>query len=360
VSLINTANMQPCRPVGRAVFRHVARHPLGLFLACLIIFGSRSSGLARDDSDSLYDNIGLGYLTAPSLSPGHILRPSSLFVLPAGGPEGSRRIDFDVHWANIWNYEPDEYLIDGEWVRSNIRFSYALKDTLSLGVAVPIIGRTGGFADPLIENFHNTFHFGNANRDEFPQNRYLISAYTNGGSRTIVKGDSWGIGDVSLFMAARISEGNGILPALLVQGQISLPSGDEYELRGLGAPSIAISTVASKRLGGSPFILFGGLGFQYCPADDINGLELHNEEWAGLAGLEYQYTPALSLIAQCLVSSPVAKDYYAFSDPTHEVSVGFKWRVTRHTTMEFAVVENILIFNNSADIGVHLCFGRNL
>ncbi|MFA5043644.1 MAG: DUF3187 family protein [Kiritimatiellia bacterium] len=308
----------------------------------------------------MYDNIGLGYLTAPSLSPGHILRPSSLFVLPAGGPEGSRRIDFDVHWANIWNYEPDEYLIDGEWVRSNIRFSYALKDTLSLGVAVPIIGRTGGFADPLIENFHNTFHFGNANRDEFPQNRYLISAYTNGGSRTIVKGDSWGIGDVSLFMAARISEGNGILPALLVQGQISLPSGDEYELRGLGAPSIAISTVASKRLGGSPFILFGGLGFQYCPADDINGLELHNEEWAGLAGLEYQYTPALSLIAQCLVSSPVAKDYYAFSDPTHEVSVGFKWRVTRHTTMEFAVVENILIFNNSADIGVHLCFGRNL
>ena len=106
--------------------------------------------------------------------------------------------------------------------------------------------------------------------------------------------------------------------------------------------------------------MFGGLGFQYCPADDIAGLELHREEWAGLAGLEYQYTLALSLVAQCLGSSPVAKDYFAFSDPTHEVSVGFKWHIMRYTTVEFALVENILIFDNSADIGVHLCFGRNL
>jgi len=118
--------------------------------------------------------------------------------------------------------------------------------------------------------------------------------------------------------------------------------------------------VTSKRLGRSPFILFGGLGFQYCTADDLNGLELHKEEWAGLAGFEYQYTPKLSLIAQYLGSSPVAKDFFAFSDPTHEVSVGFKWRITRDTTVEFAVVENILIFNNSADIGVHLCFGIDL
>ncbi len=323
-----------------------------------MFFQAGSIGLS-DNIESV-DNIGLGYLTAPSMSPGHILRFSSLFVLPAGGPEGSRRIDFDVHWANIWNYEADEYMIDGEWIRSNIRFSYALEDTLSFGLAVPIIGRTGGFADPLIEQFHNTFHFGNANRDEFPQNRSLISGYTNGGSHIVTEGDSWGIGDVSLFMVSRISNGNGILPAVLVQGQISLPSGDENELRGLGAPSIALSAVASKRLGGSPFILFGGLGFQYCPADDIADLELHHEEWAGLAGLEYQCTSALSLVAQYLGSSAVAKDYFAFSDPTHEVSVGFKWRIMRDTTMEFAMVENILIFDNSADIGVHLCFGRNL
>ena len=77
-------------------------------------------------------------------------------------------------------------------------------------------------------------------------------------------------------------------------------------------------------------------------------------------GLEYQYTPSLSLIAQYLGSSPVAKDYFAFSGPTHEVSVGFKWHIMRYTTVEFALVENILIFDNNADIGVHLCFGRNL
>lgn len=343
-----------------AAFRHAVRRPLGPLLVCLTILGSRSSTLARDDSDRLYDNIGLGYLIAPSLSSGNIFRPSSLFVLPAGGPAGSRRIDFDAHWANIWNYEPDEYMIDGEFIRYNIQFSYALKDTLAFGLAVPIIGRTGGFADHLIENFHDAFNFGNAHRDEFPRNRSLISVRANDGSNVIAKGDSWGLGNVSLFMASRVADGNDILPAILVQGQISLPSGDEDELRGLGAPSIALSAVASKRLGGSPFILFGGVGFQYCTADDVAGLEFYNEVWTGLAGLEYQYTPSLSLVAQYLGSSPVAKDYFAFSEPTHEVSVGFKWRITRYTTVEFAVVENILILDNSADIGVHLRFGRNL
>lgn len=342
------------------IFRCDTRHPPAPFLVCLIIVGFQGSIIARDNSDSSYDNIGLGYLTAPSLSPGHILRPSSLFVLPICSSEGLYRIDLDTHWANIWNYEPDEYLIDGEWIRNNIRFSYALKDTLSLGLVVPIIGRTGGFADSFIEDFHNTVNFGNAHRDEFPQNNSLTGGNSNGQKLIVSKGDSWGIGDVSLFMASRLSDGNDILPALLMQGQISLPSGEENELRGLGSPSIALSAVAAKRMGGSPFIVFGGLGFLYCPSDEIAGLELHNDEWTGLAGLEYEFTTSLALITQYLRSSPVAKGYFAFSDPSHEISVGFKWRITRSTTVEFAVVENVLIFDNSADIGVHLCFGSSL
>ena len=266
----------------------------------------------------------------------------------------------DLHWANIWNYRPDEYLIDGEWIRSNIRLTYAQTDALSYGIAVPIVGRTGGFADPLIEDFHKAFRLGNANRQDFPQNRSLVSIRTDGVDHTIVEGESWGIGDVSGFVSSRLTEGTRVLPAITVQAQVSLPSGDKDELRGTGAASAALGAVVSKRLGDSPFLMFGGVGSEYCPADEIAGVEVHKDDWSGLGGITYEYSPTLSVIAQYLVSSAVAKEAFAFSKPCHEVSVGLKWRVTAQGILEFAVVENVAIFENSADIGVHLCFGTVL
>ena len=106
--------------------------------------------------------------------------------------------------------------------------------------------------------------------------------------------------------------------------------------------------------------MFGGVGSEYCPADEIAGVQVYKDEWSGLGGITYEYSPTLSLIAQYLASSPVAKEAFAFSKPCHEVSVGLKWRVTAQGILEFAVVENVAIFENSADIGVHLCFGTVL
>lgn len=69
------------------------------------------------ENDTTGLNTGLGYLTAPSLAPGHFLMPASFFVLPEFGINGANRFDVDVHWANVWNYDPDNYVIDTEWVR---------------------------------------------------------------------------------------------------------------------------------------------------------------------------------------------------------------------------------------------------
>jgi len=106
--------------------------------------------------------------------------------------------------------------------------------------------------------------------------------------------------------------------------------------------------------------MFAGLGFSYCPSDEIGALQLRKEEYSGLIGWEYEVSPSLSLIVQYLGSSPVAEDYAAFSEPCHEVSAGFKWRIKDAVVMEFAVTENVAIFKNSTDIGAHLSFARQL
>jgi hypothetical protein len=260
----------------------------------------------------------------------------------------------------VWNYKPNEYMIDGEWIRSSFRYSYAVKDDTSVGLAVPVIGRMGGFADSSIEWFHSAVGLENANREQFTRNRSLITVTDQGVNRVVAEGESWGIGDVSAFVVSSLTEGTHGLPAVTVQGEVFLPTGNEDELRGMGAPAISLSSVASKRLWASPLISYLGVGIQYCDADDVAMIRIRDEQVSGLAGLEYQYSPTLSVLLQYLISSPVAKHYYALAKPSHEVSFGFKWRVGSDATLELAMVENIVVFKNSVDIGVHLAFGRRL
>lgn len=335
------------------------RAGIALAVACGCLTGAPHS-VSAGSGDLSGENTGLGYLTAPSLSPGHILRPSSIFVLPVLGAKGEERLDFDFHWGNVWNYTPDEFMIDGEWIRSSLRYSYGLKDTLSVGVAVPVMGRMGGFADPAIETFHKAFGLGDGGQQSFPVNQSWIAFNTPGATNVVAEGDSWGLGDLSVFGTVRLTPGTYVWPAVTVQGEVFFPTGDQDELRGMGAPAVALSSVASKRLWGSPCISFLGVGFQYCDSDDLSIIEFRDVQYSGLAGLEYQYSKAFCLMLQYLVSSPVAKDYFAFSESSHEVSAGIKWRAGNGSSLELAVVENVAVFKNSADIGLHLAFGRSL
>ena len=89
-----------------------------------------------------------------------------------------------------WNYETNHYLLDGEWWRLDTRLQYAFKEDMALGVAIPFVGQTGGFADGGIERFHKTFGFDNANRATFPRNQSLEQVTTGSVTRTILEGDT--------------------------------------------------------------------------------------------------------------------------------------------------------------------------
>ena len=67
-------------------------------------------------------------------------------MYPDPSPKGTLNIAADVHWGNVWAYDSDRYLIDGEWTRWNTTVCYTLEDALSVGVLIPVVGRSGGFA----------------------------------------------------------------------------------------------------------------------------------------------------------------------------------------------------------------------
>ena len=141
---------------------------------------------------------------------------------------------------------------------------------------------------------------------------------------------------------------------------MSFPTGNSDELRGLGALSVAVSVVASKRLGATPLLASLGLGAEYSEANDVLIMTCRNAQYTGLVGLEYQQSRSFSLLLQYLITSPAARDFLPFSEPTHEVDAGFKWRLGRNSVMELALVENLFILENSADVGMHFSFCQRL
>jgi hypothetical protein len=339
----------------------IVRRFLNAFIISFLLFGPFAIFASGSDSD--FETPGLGYLTAPSMSLGHFLRPSTLFLPPECLRKGEWNFDIDFNWANVWNYDAPHFLIDCELIRSDQRVYYALEDGLIAGLSVPVIGRTSGFADSFIEHFHQTFHLDNELRNQFPRNRSIIEIINEDGEHIVLaRGDCWGIGDISAFAAWQVIPACRYPFSLALHFQLYAPTGEVKQLRGFGKPAVATGAIITKPVLSGRLIGFVGGGYFYSPADRVEGtdIELSESVYTLLAGCEVRVRRNLSILVQALMSSPVTENYYAFASPSNEISSGIKWQIAEHSILEFGILENIIEFRNSPDFGFHLSLGKRL
>lgn len=299
------------------------------------------------------DGVGLGHLDVRSLSPGHLLRPNVTLMGTEPLAAGGWMVRTGGALGNLWLHRKGAYTIDGEWVALDVRLGHAISEDLRLSVSLPVLGRTGGFADGAIEGFHDVFGLGNAGREEHPRNQLLMDMDGDGNGRR-VDSEAWGIGDIPVFASWRITPFGGRGPTVFLGGGASLPSGDETNLEGLGVPLWGASVLAFQRIGRSAWTLYGGGSVSYADVEEVFGIRLHPTEASGLLGLQARLGADTAILAQYLHTSPVARDYYSFSDSTHELHLGVKRRVGPDTVVELAFLENVVRFNNSMDVGVAL------
>jgi len=296
---------------------------------------------------------GLGHLSLRTVSPGHLLRPNVGY--PCIEQLGPRQwlLRSALTLGNVWLHRKDAYVVDGEWLVADFVVSYGLTDQSRVSVGLPIIRRGGGFGDVAIETFHNTLGIGNAHREDHPRNRMRMDVLGPEGRRKVIAGDAWGVGDVPVFLSLRLREPGEHMPVVYVQVGCTLPTGRAEELFGLGRPLWGASVIGFQPLGSSPWRVYGGGSVSYAPLRQWADIELRREEIAGLLGLQYMVSSRMAWMVQYLATSPVARDYYTFADWTHELAVGFQRWITDEIAFEFAFVENIFRFTNSADVSIH-------
>ena len=89
-----------------------------------------------------------------------------------------READFDKVIAD--NPGEDQFFLDMETLRVVFLFTYGVTEDLQVDVELPFLAIGGGILDNMIQEFHDTFGLGQANRTTFPKNATTLALFLNG------------------------------------------------------------------------------------------------------------------------------------------------------------------------------------
>jgi thiol-disulfide isomerase/thioredoxin len=316
-----------------------------------------------------FSHVGYGPLNLRSQSPFQSLRLGIVPRTPSTLARGQHQVRVGGTWSNIWSndrgsFDPENgdygpYLLDYETFDATLAYAYGLSDTFQIEVEYEQRWRFGGGMDSLIEAFHDLFSLGQAGRTEWPRDETHIFVHPENGSPpvSLSGSDAGGVFARDLLMTFQhnVTCGTARWPAIswAVTGRYSL--GNPGDLEG-SAFDLGLSAAASRRFG--RFYAYLTLGYVWYGSDGVYGLELETTQFTVLAAAEWRFKPRMSLTLQYLGTQGVAKDLGVFSETSNEVVLGWKWEIGQAGVLEIGLLENIVVFDNSPDLGFHVGFTR--
>ena len=316
-----------------------------------------------------FSHVGYGPLNVRSQSPFQSLRLGIVPRTPSTLAHGQHQLRLGGTWSNIWSsdrgsFDPANgdygaYLLDYASLDATLAYSYGLSDTFQIEAEFEQRWRFGGAMDALIEQFHDLFGLGQAGRTEWPRNQTLIFVDPQNGTPPVSLSGSEASGafarDLLVTLQHNVTCGTAKWPALswAVTGRYSL--GNPGDLEG-SAFDIALSAAASRRFG--KLYVYLTLGYVLYGSDAVYGLEIETTQVTALAAAEWRFKPRMSFTLQYLGTQGVAKDLGVFSETSNEIVLGWKWEVRQAGVLGIGLLENIVVFDNSPDLGVHVGFTR--
>ncbi|HNX48882.1 MAG TPA: DUF3187 family protein [Thermoanaerobaculaceae bacterium] len=297
--------------------------------------------------------VGLGPLTQGSQSPTSVFRLSH----PAGTPstlgEGQWEIQSLTDWANYFCDGHDRYFLDYESLRARLSVAYGAAPRTQVTLSSSASYQGGGILDGFIEGFERSVGAINHDRRQAPRNRYLIRARDTDGSVREYGGreSGWHVENATFEVKHLVLEGTETAPSVVATAIVKLPIGSYVPGRPNGGVDVGARLDAGVRRG--RFNLYGSLGVVAFGNRDSLGVDLLPYQLSIMTAVEVRTTPRTSLVTQALISGPVARHAGEFSDNTREIAIGLKHRMGPDLLLELSVVENLLVFGNSADIAFH-------
>jgi hypothetical protein len=276
---------------------------------------------------------------------------------------GSRRrlteddVDFIVSLP-----DGEGYYIDGEFDFIEAVAHWGLTDRLDLSLAVPYIRYTGGTLDSAIFNFHDLIGAGQQGRNLVEDDQFQFVTGANGvvGAVSFERPSRGGFGDPNLYLRY-VVPGNPRGWRFNLAAGIKPPIASTEKLLSTGSWDFGMLLTADKRWQHDALIFNLGL---VAPGEykethigrsfDPPMLPSLNLSWLHRCRRWTNTRVFLQLLAARHIYSRQTDSDIA--DPEFQMTVGMKW-VTRMGVLGVGLTENLLNFDNTPDIGIHLSWG---
>ena len=319
-----------------------------------------------------------------------------------------------VRWMNVWAYSQNRYIVDGEEVQTEGTVKYSWSKRLTTGFAVPIVHQGGGILDGGIESFHRATDVSQNQRDNFKRNTLNVSYEPFGRYYPLIDQDL--VSTYKRLNQTRTYPRQEMDPPLTLEEVKNsyvrsyfaylypeLVRDNKTEIIGLHATDrteMSNSRFFSEyKIYQSPrFLLYGGVqfkipsktipfmstpgwdksvylvhvaelgrhfslknGFSYTSFEyvDFPYLKLPREQWVYRSSLEYRFKKRITLLGEYLVFSRPVYNMGKLATPGHMVTFGVGAQ-TDSGKLTVAVIEDIINYNNTADIGFMASFESSI
>ncbi|MFW5782473.1 MAG: DUF3187 family protein [Candidatus Muiribacteriaceae bacterium] len=282
-------------------------------------------------------------------SPLRGLKNEMFFLNPTGIPPGKSQINISHSWINIWNYKKDYFKIDMEVLSSDVMISTGLKNNQVIHVNLPFYYISGGALDSTIEKFHSSIGITNANREVSPHNDIAYWIKDRQGnefsvSRKYLRGLD--MGHANIIYQKIHGLGSPLRKSFAVN--IKAPVSPAEKLFESWRTDVTVSYTWTYRTGKNiNHLTFGVTDFG---SDTLDNIKLRDLNKSLFYAIEIPLGNNKRKIIQLLINEKLTDDIPKFDRPTYIVNWGYKIK-RRNTIFTFSIIENILQFDNSPDIG---------
>jgi len=297
--------------------------------------------------------VGYGPLRLQSQSPLQTLRLQLTPMAPTFQRPGTWETGATMSLANVWANSPGHYRIDYESLDTSIFAAYGISESLRLEIGFQEKRLFGGILDGFITDFHDFFGIDQDGRDTTPFGLVEIEILDDNGNPLLSYTQGSGVysRSITAYLEHRLTCGSDTIPALSYSFSARWDTEGQRMLERDFPIDLGLSLMAAKRLG--PVNLYLSAGIFWYGSSQIQKVKLKNFQTSLMTGVEWRFAQHHSLLMQCLVSEGAAKNLGPFSDASYEVTLGWKWEVIPHGVLEIGLIENIIIWDNSPDFGLH-------
>ncbi len=300
--------------------------------------------------------VGYGPLRLQSQSPFQTLRLQLTPMAPTFQTPGTWETGATMSLANVWANSPGRYRIDYESLDTTVFAAYGINESLRLEIGFQEKRLFGGILDGFITDFHDFFGLDQDGRDTTPFGLVEIEILDEHGDPLLRYSRGSGVysRSVTACLEHRLTCGADALPAVSYAVSARYDTEGQHMLERDFPIDLGLSLMAAKKLG--PVNLYLSAGLFWYGSSRIQKVKLKNFQTALMAGVEWRFAQRHSMLLQCLITEGAAKDLGPFSDASYEVTLGWKWEVMPSGVMEVGLIENIIIWDNSPDFGLHAGF----